>query len=74
MRKIIVLENVSLDGYFAGPNGEIDRLVASAHAGNQAESNEYAIDSLNSVDTLLFGRVTYELMASYRPTANCDEE
>jgi hypothetical protein len=29
MRKIIVFENISLDGYFAGPNGETD-LVRSA--------------------------------------------
>jgi dihydrofolate reductase len=67
MRKIIVFENVSLDGYFAGPNGEIDWFVA--HPGNQ-EENEFAIESINSTDTLLFGRVTYELMASYWPTTD----
>jgi dihydrofolate reductase len=33
-----------------------------------AEFNEYAVDMLDSVDTLLFGRVTYELMANYWPT------
>jgi dihydrofolate reductase len=67
MRKIIMFENVSLDGYFAGPNGEIDWFVA--HPGNQ-EDNGFAIDSIKSTDTLLFGRVTYELMASYWPTAD----
>jgi dihydrofolate reductase len=30
---------------------------------------KYAIDLLDSIDTILFGRVTYELMASYWPTA-----
>ena len=40
-----------LDGYFAGPNGEKDWFVA--HTGNQAESDEYAIDSINSTDMLL---------------------
>jgi dihydrofolate reductase len=34
----------------------------------EEEFNTYAIDMLDSVDTLLFGRVTYELMANYRPT------
>jgi dihydrofolate reductase len=33
------------------------------------EVNEYAKDLLNSFGTLVFGRVTYELMASYWPTA-----
>jgi dihydrofolate reductase len=32
------------------------------------EFNELAIEQLNSADVLLFGRVTYELMASYWPT------
>jgi len=36
----------------------------------KSEEDEYAIDSLNSTDTLLFGRVTYELMASYWPTTD----
>lgn len=66
MGKISVFENISLDGYFAGPNGEIDWFVA--HPRNQ-EENEYAIDSAKSTGTLLFGRVTYEIMASYWPTA-----
>jgi dihydrofolate reductase len=70
MRKITAFENTSLDGYFAGPNGEIDWFVASSHAGNQTEEDEFAIDSIKSTDTLLFGRVTYELMASYWPTAD----
>jgi hypothetical protein len=77
MRKIVMFENVSNDGYFAGPNGEIDGFVASKHTGNQAEFNEesaYAIDSLKFMDTLLFGRVTYELMASILANPECDEE
>jgi dihydrofolate reductase len=62
MRKLFVFNLVTLDGYFEGPNREIDWHNVDA------EFNEYAIDMLNSVDTLLFGRVTYELMASYWPT------
>jgi dihydrofolate reductase len=59
MRKIIFQNMVTLDGFFAGPNGEIDwHLVGK-------EFNEYAIDFLDSLDALLFGRVTYEGMASY---------
>ena len=64
MRKVIVFMMTTLDGFFAGPNGEIDWHVVDE------EFNEFANDQLNSVDVLLFGRVTYELMASYWPTAS----
>lgn len=63
MRKIILQNMISLDGYFEGPQREIDWHVVDE------EFNEYAIDLLRHVDTLLFGRVTYELMAGYWPTA-----
>lgn len=62
MRRVIVSMMVTLDGFIAGPNGEIDWHNVDD------EFNEYAIDLLNSVDTLLFGRVTYQGMASYWPT------
>jgi dihydrofolate reductase len=64
MGKIGVFENVSVDGYFAGPNGEIDWFVGDE------ESAQYAKDQSNPTNTILFGRVTYELMASYWPTAD----
>jgi dihydrofolate reductase len=66
MRKLIVQELVTIDGFFAGPNGEIDWHNVDD------EYREYAKDFLNSLDVLLFGRVTYQLMASYWPTASND--
>lgn len=53
---------ISVDGLYEGPNKEIDWHNVDE------EFNEYAIDLLNNLDTLLFGRITYELMASYWPT------
>jgi dihydrofolate reductase len=53
---------VTLDGFFEGPNGEIDWHNADE------EFNEFAVDQVKSADGLIFGRVTYELMASYWPT------
>jgi dihydrofolate reductase len=64
MRRIFVMNLVSIDAYFEGPNREIDWHNVDA------EFNEYAIDMLNSVDILLFGRVTYELMARYWPPSD----
>jgi dihydrofolate reductase len=53
---------ISLDGYFEGPDSEIDWHNVDS------EFNDYAVDNLNNADMLLFGRVTYELMAGYWPT------
>jgi dihydrofolate reductase len=70
MRKIIVSNLVSLDGYLSGPNGEIDWFIDIA----DKEFENYAVNLMNSVDTMLFGRVTYQLMESYWPTASPETE
>jgi dihydrofolate reductase len=62
MRKVIVSEMITLDGFFAGPDGEIDWHVVDE------DFNERTLELFRSVDTLVFGRVTYELMAKYWPT------
>lgn len=62
MGKLIVFNMVTLDGFFEGPNGEIDWHHVDE------EFNQFAAEQLNSVDMLLFGRVTYQLMAQYWPT------
>jgi dihydrofolate reductase len=65
MRKVIMLNRVSIDGFFAGPNGEIDWFIhdpevdKAAHEGGQA-------------DTVLFGRVTYQLFESVWPKVAVD--
>jgi len=61
MRKLILFMLTSLDGYYEGPGHSIDWHNVDA------EFNEFAIAQLNSVDMLIFGRVTYELMAEYWP-------
>lgn len=67
MRKLICFNMVTLDGFFSGPNGEIDW-----HKTDE-EFNDFAIDQLGQAGGLLFGRVTYQLMASYWPTAGDDD-
>ena len=62
MRKVFLFNRVTLDGFFEGPNHDI-----TWHNVDE-EFNEFAIAQLNEIDTLLFGRVTYQLMASYWPT------
>jgi dihydrofolate reductase len=62
MGKVISFNLMTLDGFFAGPHGEIDWHRVDD------EFNEFAIEQLDTVGTLLFGRVTYELMVAYWPT------
>jgi len=61
MRKVIVFNMITVDGYFCGPNGEIDWHNVDA------EFNEFAIEQTKNMGTLLFGRTTYQLMADYWP-------
>src|SRR2546425_11369639 len=63
MRKVILSISVTLDGFFEGPNKELDWHIVDE------EAKEYAKDLLSNVDTLLFGRVTYQLMVDYWPAA-----
>ncbi len=62
MRKIIVFENVTLDGFMAGPKGELDWAI------RDDEITQYSRDGQGSTDMFLFGRVTYDMMASFWPT------
>jgi len=62
MRKVFLFNMITLDGFFEGPNQDI-----SWHHVDD-EFNEFAIEQLNEIGTLLFGRVTYQGMASYWPT------
>jgi dihydrofolate reductase len=67
MRKLIVSNMMSLDGFFEGPNHELHWHLVDH------EFVAYAADMLRSVDTILFGRTTYELMANYWPNAPHDD-
>lgn len=62
MRKIGVFDSVTVDGFYAGPNGELDWFK------HDDELNEFSSEQAKSGDTLIFGRTTYEMMAGYWPT------
>jgi dihydrofolate reductase len=68
MRKLTVFNQVSLDGYFAGADGDI----SWAHK-QDAEWNAFVGENASGGGELLFGRITYELMASYWPTPQAME-
>lgn len=63
MKKIIVSVHSTLDGYVAGANGEMDWIKLDD------KLFDFVAGFTEDADTALYGRVTYEMMDSYWPTA-----
>jgi dihydrofolate reductase len=63
MRKLIVFNMVSVDGFFVDSKGD----MRWAHK-NDTEWNAFTSGNASGSGVLVFGRITYELMASYWPT------
>ena len=63
MRKIISFMHISLDGFVAGPNGEMDWIKVDE------EIFDHVGKRISESDTALYGRVTYQMMENYWPTA-----
>jgi dihydrofolate reductase len=64
MRKLTVFNNVSLDGYFSDRHGDMRWAYRQ-----DAEWDAFVSQNATGGGTLVFGRVTYDLMAGYWPTA-----
>ena len=70
MRNLIVFNHVSIDGYFTGENGDF----SWAHTGSDdPEYQAFVAGNASGEGQLLFGRVTYDLMAGYWPTPLADQ-
>jgi dihydrofolate reductase len=67
MRKVSMLNRVSIDGFFAGPTGEIDWFIRDPEV-------DKALHEGGQEDTVLFGRVTYQLFESVWPKVAVDQK
>ena len=63
MRKLISFMHISLDGFVAGPKGEMDWIKVDE------ELFDFVGNRIREGNTSLYGRVTYQMMESYWPTA-----
>ena len=63
MGRLVLFMHVSLDGFVAGPAGEMDWINVDE------EMFDFAASRTNEADTALYGRVTFEMMEAYWPTA-----
>jgi dihydrofolate reductase len=79
MRKLVVIEFLSLDGVYQAPgDANEDREGGFEHGGWQREYADEvlgraAFAGMAETDAHLFGRKTYEIMAAYWPTAPADD-
>ena len=65
MRKLIVFNHISLDGYFVDANGDMSWAKADPQ---DAEWNAFVAENASGGGMLVFGRITYEMMAGFWPT------
>jgi dihydrofolate reductase len=63
MRKLTLIAHTSLDGFVAGENGELDGFEAGE------ENLAFVVGLTNTADAALFGRVSYQLLEKYWPSA-----
>jgi dihydrofolate reductase len=65
MRRLTVFNSVSVDGYFVDAQGGMDFAYKGS---DDPEWNEFVSGNASGNGALLFGRVTYDMMASFWPT------
>lgn len=71
MGRLSAFVHVTIDGFFAGPHGEIDwfKFIQKSD-----DYDAYTHEQAGSGGTLVFGRTTYEMMKSYWPTAEAIQQ
>jgi dihydrofolate reductase len=65
MRKLLVFNHVTLDGYFVDANGGMSWAKTDS---SDPEWNAFVAENASGGGVLVFGRITYQLMASFWPT------
>lgn len=64
MKKIVLNLAVSLNGFIEGPNGETDWCIMDDDMGFE--------DFLQNIDTIFYGRVSYDAQGNYQPESDAD--
>jgi dihydrofolate reductase len=65
MKKLVLQMQISVDGFVAGPNGELDWIFTTI---DEATTN-WIVERLWQADVHIMGRRTFQDMASYWPTS-----
>lgn len=63
MKKLISFMHISLDGFVAGPNGEMDWIKINQEIFDHVEKR------IGATNEAMYGRATFQMMEAYWPTA-----
>jgi dihydrofolate reductase len=63
VRKIVLLEHISVDGFLAGRDGDMNWI----HVDDEIWEHVHPV--IDGADAVIWGRLTYEMMEAYWPTA-----
>src|SRR5215204_1598697 len=66
MRKVILNVAVTLDGFIEGPNGEVDWCRMEQDSGSEPFFDKF----LSGIDTIFYGRISYDMWGQYQPAEN----
>ena len=72
MRKVILQEFVTVDGFAAGPDGSTEFISATTKADSRIDRD--LLRFIDTIGTVLLGANTYRLFAGYWPDATTDTE
>ena len=72
MRRVILQEFVSANGLAAGPNDKVDFVPEATQGDRSLDDRQLAF--MDSIDTMLLGRVTYEMFAGYWPNVTSGDD
>jgi dihydrofolate reductase len=70
MRKLIVFNHITLDGYFVDHAGQFNW---GRHGNDDPEYAQFVAENASGGGELIFGRATYSMMASFWPTPVADQ-
>lgn len=65
MRHLLAFENITVDGYFTGPNGDLQWAYQSTP---DPEFDAFIAGNASGGGVVLLGRITYDMMAGWWPT------
>lgn len=76
MRKLIVQEWLSVDGFAADRNGSTDFFAPGSErtTSDYREADKDGLKAMENVDTILLGANTYQIFSQFWPTVNAKEE
>ena len=72
MRRVILQEFVTIDGFAAGTDGSVDFVPASTSGDHSFGQRQ--LDFMDTIDAMLLGRVTYDMFSGYWPNVTSGDE